>query len=206
MVDTAINLKPSSRSSLLSGRRLSQGFSLLLVVCLCIANGLLIKQNRDLKATLARLAKQPELLKSGQQVPSFIANTLSGQRRGINYADCAKTVLFVFTPQCAACEQALPYWREIKAGCARNQYQVFGVSLDDSPHTSAFLASKGLSLEAFVGIDAETKEAYKLTLTPQTIVIDNNGNVEKIWPGVFSQAAKLEVETYFGISVADKVK
>lgn len=127
MADTATNLKRSSGFSLLSGRRLGQGLSFLLIVGLCVANGLLIKQNRDLKATIVR--KQPELLKPGQQVPPFAANTLSGQRQVVNYADRAKTVLLVFTPQCTACERALPYWREIKAACARTQYQVFGVSL-----------------------------------------------------------------------------
>jgi peroxiredoxin len=204
MVDTVTSLKPSSGFSLLSGRRLSQSLLLLLIVGLCIANGLLIKQNRDLKAAIAR--KQPELLKPGQQVPPLAANTLSGQRQGINYADRAKTVLLVFSPQCPACEQTLPYWREIKESCARNQYQIFGISLDDGAKTNAFLASNGLTLETFVGIEAETKGAYKLSLTPLTIVIDSNGKVERIWPGVFSREMKLEVERYFGISVVDDVK
>lgn len=55
-------------------------------------------------------------------------------------------------------------------------------------------------------IEAETKEAYKLSLTPLTIVIDNNGKVERIWPGVFSQETKREVERYFSISVVDAEK
>lgn len=205
-MDTVTNQKLPSRVSLLSGRRLSQGLVLLLIVGLCIANGLLAKQNRDLKATIARMVKQPEFLKPGQQVLPFAANTLSGQRQVVNYADRAKTVLLVFTPQCTACERALPYWREIKAACARSQYQIFGVSLDDGPRTSAFLLSNGLSLEAFVDIEAETKEAYKFFLTPLTIVIDNSGRVERIWPGVFSQETKLEVERYFSISVVDAEK
>lgn len=109
----------------------------------------------------------------------------------------------VFTPQCAACERTVPYWKEIRAACARNQYQIFGVSLDDGPRTNVFLTSNGLSMAAFVDIEAETKEAYKLFLTPLTIVIDNNGRVERIWPGAFSQEAKREVERYFGISAVE---
>ena len=179
---------------------------MLLIVGLCVANGLLIRQNHDLKATIARFVKRPEFLKPGQQVPPFAANTLSGQRQVVNYADRDKTVLLVFSPQCSACERVLPYWEEIKAACVRNQYQIFGVSLDDGPRTHEFVRSNGLSLEAFVDIEAETKEAYKLFLTPLTIVIDNSGRVERIWPGVFSQETKQEVERYFGISEVDDVR
>lgn len=206
MADTVTNWNQSNRFSLLSGRRLSQGLSLLLIVGLCIANGLLIKQNRDLKAAIARMVKEPEFLKPGQQAPPFAAKNLSGQRQVLNYADHAKTVLLVFLTQCEACERSLPYWREIKTACARNQYQIFGISLDDGPKTNVFLMSNGLNFEAFVDIDAKTREAYKLSLTPQTIVIDNSGKVERIWPGAFRRETKLEVEEYFGISVVDDVK
>jgi peroxiredoxin len=206
MMDTVTNQKSLGFFSLLSGRRLSQGLLLLLIIGLCITNGLLIKQNRDLKAAIAPIGKQPEFLKPGQPVPPLAANTLSGQRQMVNYAVSAKTVLLVFAPQCTACERALPYWREIKEVCARNQYQIFGISLDDSPKTNAFLKMKGLNVESFVDIDAEAREAYKLSLTPMTIVIDNNGKVERIWPGAFNPETKLEVERYFGISVRDDVK
>lgn len=206
MVDPATDPKASSHLSLALRAALSRGLWLLLIVGLCIVNGLLIKQNRDLKAVIARVGKQSELLEPGEAVKPFAANTLSGERQVVNYADRAKTVLLAFSPQCAACESSIPYWRAIKAACARNQYQIWGISLADGPKTSAFLMSKGLSLEAFVDIEAETREAYKLWLTPLTIVIDNNGKVERIWPGAFSRESKRDVESYFGISVADDVK
>lgn len=185
------------------GRALNRSLLLLLILGLCIANGLLIKQNRNLKVAIARMGESNELLKPGQSVKPLAASSLSGERRVVNYSDSIKTVLFVFSPQCGACERALPYWKEIRAACARDQYEVLGISLDNSPSAHAFLASNGLNVEALVNIDAETKEAYKLSLTPLTIVIDNNGKVERNWPGVFSKEAKLEVEKYFGIYVPD---
>jgi peroxiredoxin len=206
MADTVADALPAKRHSLLSGKRLAQGLSLLLIIGLCIANGLLIKQNRELKAAIARMGKPPELLRPGQQVPPLAATTLAGQRRLINYADHAKTVLLAFTTQCSSCERVLPYWREIQAACSRNRYQIFGISLDDAPKSDVFLSSNGLNLEAFAHIDAETREAYRLSLAPLTIVVDNNGKVERIWPGVFSQETKEEVERYFGVQVPDDLK
>ena len=203
------SVQPSSNPSLLSGQKLFKGLSLLLIAGLCVANALLIKQNRDLKAAMSHMVvvKEPELLKPGEQVPPFVANTLSGQQQAVNYANYDKTVFLVFSPQCPACEQSIPYWKEIKAACDRNRYQVFGVSLtNDGLATSAFLASSGLGMEAFVDIDAQTKTAYKLSLTPLVIVIDSSGKVDRVWSGAFTGEMKLNAARYFAVSVGTDVK
>jgi peroxiredoxin len=176
---------------------------LLLVVGLCIANGLLIKQNRDLRAVIAY--NQPQFLEPGQQAPPLAAKSLSGQRRVIDYAAYSKTVLLVFSPQCPACERTAPHWRQIRAACARNQYQILAVSLGDGPKSEEFLKSHGIDLEVLADVDAETRRAYRLNLTPLTIVMDSGGNVERVWPGVFKES-KPEVERYFGISLMDEAK
>jgi len=194
---------PSSKATRLSLPTISQGIFLLVILSLVVVNGLLIKQNRELKAALA--AKQPDFLTPGQQVRSFAANTVSGRRQVVNYSAQAKTVLLVFTPQCPACERTLPYWKATKAACEHKQYQIFGISLDSSPKSADFLTTNGLNLEVFAGMDPEFKNAYKLNLTPLTIVIDNNGRVEKIWAGALDEKTKAEVNSYFGIS-PDEVK
>ena len=204
MPESSLGQKVPRRFSVLSARRLIQILFGLLIIGLCIINGLLIKQNRALKAFIAR--GQPEFLKPGQQVTPFTAYNLSGQRKMVNYADCAKTVLLVFTPGCAACERTVPYWKEIRASSVRHQYQILGISLGEGLKSNSFLSSNGLNLEALVDIDAETRAAYKFSLTPLTIVIDNTGKVEKVWPGAFNQQSKQEVEKYFGISVVDDVR
>ena len=201
-----MNLQAPSSAPPRTGLRLSlktigQGFIVLLILGLFIVNGLLLKQNRELKAALA--SSQSDFLKPGQQVRSFAAKAVSGKRQTVNYAARAKTVLLVFQPQCPACELTLPYWRAIKAACDRNQYQVFGINLDKSSGTENYLASNGLNVEVFAGLDAEFRNAYKLNLTPITIAVDNGGKVEKIWPGAFDETAKSEVASYFGISPED---
>ncbi|MFY9622455.1 MAG: redoxin domain-containing protein [Pyrinomonadaceae bacterium] len=183
---------------------LRRGLFVILIVGLVVTNALLIKQNRDLKAFIAR--DQPEILKPGQKLTSLAAKSLSDQRQVVDYGSRPKTVLFVFSPQCTACERTVPHWRKIIEASVRNQYQVFGVSLGDAVGSSSFLASNGLKLETLIDIDAETRAAYKLSLSPLTIVIDNTGKVEKVWPGAFNRQSKQEVEEYFGISGVDEVK
>lgn len=171
---------------------------MLLIVGLCVVNGLLLKQNLSLKAAIA--SQQPEFLTPGQQVPSFTANALSGQRHVVNFADHPKTVFMVFASQCPACERSLPYWKAIKDACDRHQYQVYGVGLDSRADTRDLLTANGLNIEVFGNPSAEFKKLYKLNLTPLTIVIDNQRKVEKIWAGAFNENTKAEMETYFGIS------
>jgi peroxiredoxin len=125
----------------------------------------------------------------------------------INYADSSKTVLLVFAPGCAACDRVAPYWREIeKASRRSSQYRIFAMSLGDEPGSSAFLAANGLNSEMLANIDAGMRQAYKISLTPMTIVVDSNGNVEKVWAGVFNQQMKRDVESYFGISQINETK
>jgi peroxiredoxin len=193
---------PSQGRTGLKPRILSHGLLLLFIVGLCVANLLLIKQNRELKAAIA--GNQPEFLKPGDHVRSFAADTLSGERQMVNYTASAKTVLLVFRSECPACERTLPYWKEIKAACDRQGYQIFGISLDSSAKTSEFLKTKGFNLEVFAGPDAQFKDTFKLNLTPLTIVIGNDGKVERVWPGAFNENSKTEVETYFGISPDEK--
>lgn len=191
---------PSPRIIGLNRQTLSRGFLLLFIIGLCVVNGLLIKQNRELKAAIAN--NQPQFLKPGDHVGSFAANTVSGRRQMVNYAASAKTVLLVFRPGCPACERTLPAWKEIKAASERSGYQIFGISLDNNANTSDFLKANGLNLEVFAGADAQFQKAYKLNLTPLTIVVSNDGKVEKIWPGALTDNSKREVENYFGISLS----
>ncbi len=193
---------PAQRSSGLRRQVLSRGLLLIFVVGLCVANGFLIKQNRDLKAAIA--LNQPEFLKPGDHVGSFTANAFSGKRQIVNYAASPKTVLLVFRSGCPACERSLPYWKEIKAACDRRGYQVFGIGLDGGAKTGDFLKVNGLNLEVFVGVDAQFKNTYKLNLTPLIIVIANDGKVERIWAGALTENSKTEVATYFEISLDGK--
>jgi peroxiredoxin len=201
MADIAASIRLLARCRLLSGLRLGHGLLFALIVGLCVINALLIKQNRDLKAAVLRLGEQSGFLKEGEDAPRLEAPTTSGKQVRLNYGDTPKTVLMVFSPQCPASEEVMPLWKEIAAACARAHYRSFGVSLGDGPETNTYLRSHGLSVGTFVGLSPVVTAQYKLSSTPLTLVIDNNGKVEKIWPGVFTEESRPEVERYFGIGV-----
>lgn len=180
------------------------GLLFLLITGLFVANVLLIQQNRQLKATIAR--KEPQYLKSGDVVPEFTGLDLSGQKGTISYRTRAKTVFFVFAPGCVACERTATFWKKIANASDRNHYQLFGLSLGDNSKSNEFLSLNGLNLETFTNIDLVQRDAFKLSLVPLKIIVDNSGTVEKVWPGAFNVATKAEIEQYFGISLDDTVR
>lgn len=177
--------------------RLGLGLLWLFILGLSTTNVLLIKQNQILKSRLED--KEPEHLKTGDHVPTLLGHKLSGDLRIIDFADSPKTVMFVFAPGCVPCEHTAPYWKKIEGGLIRNNYRSFALGLGDASEGAAFANTVGLASEVVLNLDSSTRNAFKLNITPLTIVVDNNGNVDKIWMGALSERDKSELEKFLGL-------
>jgi len=201
-IDEVSNVKCSWLTNILPSKIKSMhALMILSLLALCLVNILLVNQNRQLKAAIAHLITSPDSLEPGDVVPAPIVQSLSGKGFIINFLENSKTVLLVFSTECSACERILPYWREIIRACQRNEYSVFGISLDGHIQTTRFLQIHDLALKTFIISNQEIMYGYKLHFLPQTIVIDQHGRVERIWRGVFRERDKADVEEYFGISL-----
>lgn len=167
----------------------------LVILALTVTNLILLKQNRSLKAAMASSSR--DSLQPGTRLPSFAANTISGNRRTVDFSASEKTVLLVFQADCPACDRIISLWRDIKAVCDRRQLQTFGISLDNPAKTSTFLKDSDLDLESFAGLDPAFKNRYGLYETPLTIVINRTGHVEKVWVGSPDDGTAENVRDYF---------
>lgn len=167
----------------------------LVILALAVTNVILIRQNRSLKAAMP--TSQPESLQQGTHLPSFAANTTSGERRKVDFSASEKTVLLVFQADCPACEGIVPLWKDIKLDCDRRHFQIFGISFDNQAKANSFLKGSGLDLESFAGLDASFKNRYGLHETPLTIVIDRAGIVEKLWVGLLDKETGEKARNYF---------
>ena len=142
----------SPNSTYVSSEKTRKKFSLkpievllgLVILALAITNVFLIRQNRNLRAAIA--SSQPESLQPGTHLPSFTANTISGERRKVDFAASEKTVLLVFRVDCPACEGIVSLWKDIKLDCDRRHFQVFGISFDNQTKAMRFLKGRGLDL------------------------------------------------------------
>ena len=165
---------------------------------LLVANVALIHQNSELKA---RLTLPPPALEApaGTQVPSLRGVDLQGKPVEVLYGqDSRKVLVLVFSPTCPFCDQNWPRWQQMISGLDRSA--VRPVAVDVTSTTTAGFISQHLpaDLPVFLKVDPGITLDYRMQLTPQTILVDRAGKVEKVWTGVLNDSALADVQKRLG--------
>lgn len=163
-------------------------------VALLALNIALVRQNRQLKAQLSGPAPGMEAT-SGAPVPDLRGFDVSGQPLTVAYGQDSRPVLvFVFSPTCAFCEQNWPKWYGIIAAMDREAVRPVAVDVT-STATQDFLVQHQLAgMPVLLKVDPAIVVGYRFQLTPQTILIDRSGKVEKVWSGVLSDSSLAEIK------------
>jgi hypothetical protein len=161
---------------------------------LLLVNVLLVQQNKKLKD----LASRPDLaleVKPGTSLPPLDGFDSNGNRHSIDYGrDSRKTALLVLSPRCRACEESLPNVEAIINGIDRRSFRLAAVSLH-SEGFKEYTSRRGLNqIPILTEVDPKLRVAYNLALTPQIILIDAGGKVEKVWTGVLRGEDRQDVE------------
>jgi len=161
---------------------------------LLFVNVLLVQQNNRLKVLAGRPDRALEV-KPGTALPSLEGLDRYGNRQSIGYGqDSRKTILLVLSPQCSACEENGPNLEAIINGLDRQSFRVAAVSLR-SKGLNDYSSWRGFDqIPILTNIDPKYRVAYNLALTPQIILIDADGKVEKVWTGLLYGEAKQDVE------------
>ncbi len=171
-------------------------FALILVVL----NIILVMQNRDLKASLNARVGRPDDLKPGTAVPALEGTDLNGNAVIISYGvDRRKTVLLSFSPQCDFCEKNMPNWEAIIKGVDKNTFRVVGISLIAAGTKEYISRHNFADTLLMTDIRVENRKAYKFHSTPQTVLIDASGKVEKVWTGLIRGEMRKEIEQALGV-------
>lgn len=128
-------------------------------------NVLLAHRVRSL--TAARSATFAErLLKAGAAVPPIQAMRLGGQQEVISYGGTNQTtVLYIFTPPCIWCARNMDNLKTLLANKS-GQYRFVGLSLSENG-LAEYVTKNDLNLPVYSGLYNDTREAYKLSGTPQ---------------------------------------
>ena len=175
-----------------------------LILPLCLVNLLLIKQNLDLRKQLAAGARTLDLttnvLKPGDVVPAVTTTDLDGRSYQLAYnKDGRHRLLLFFSPNCPYCQQQSPLWRDLLDNIDSNRFTVVGVVSDKenkqfvSSHADGAGYFKTKTPLPVVFFDDESLGTYKLTATPTTVLIDEDGKVEHAWVGKWDQSRATEV-------------
>jgi peroxiredoxin len=167
-------------------------------VVLLAVNIALIHQNRQLKAQLSQPPPALELT-TGTQMPDLQGFDPEGKPVEVLYGkDPRKVLVFVFSPTCPFCEQNWPKWEQVISALDHSAVRPVGVDVT-STSKAPFLSQHQLSgLPVFEKVEPHVMLNYHFQLTPQTILLDPDGKVEKVWTGVMTDSAVADLKQRTG--------
>lgn len=138
----------------------------------------------------------------GEQVEAFSAQSLRNQTISVNYSGNEVTrVLLYFTASCPYCSEQFTYWKQLLSKANGNHFQIIGVvsESEDRSKLEEYLKSFGCESLPVVILPKEISKKYKLSMTPTTLIIDNQGIIQEAWVGMWSTEDMAKVGSIFGL-------
>jgi peroxiredoxin len=135
----------------------------------------------------------------GAQMPDLRGTDLEGKPVEVLYGkDSRKVLVLVFSPTCPFCDQNWPKWQQVISSLDRSAIRPVLVDVT-STTTASFVSQHQLaSLPVILKADPRDTLDYRLHLTPQTILVDPNGKVEKVWTGVLNDSSLADLKQRMG--------
>jgi peroxiredoxin len=169
-------------------------------ILLLAANIALIHQNSQLKARLALPPPQLEAAQ-GAQMPDLRGFDLAGEPVQVLYGkDPRKVLVLVYSPTCAFCSQNWPKWQAMITSLDRSAVRTVAVDVTSSSSETFIQQHQLTGLPVFQKVDPQATVDYRFQLTPQTILVDPTGKVEKVWTGVLNDSTLNEIKRLSGAS------
>ncbi|HJP95129.1 MAG TPA: TlpA disulfide reductase family protein [Pyrinomonadaceae bacterium] len=153
---------------------------------------------RDLRATISSL-KSEQSSTPGTRLPPLIAQDMSGQTVTIRFDDIqGPTLLYVFSPSCGWCKKNEDNISSL-ASQTGDSLRIIGLSL--SPEGLIDYVAHRFPPVKVIKPDSRTITAYKLSGTPETILVSSEGVVLKVWKGAYGDSTQRELEEYFHVKL-----
>ena len=179
---------------ILEVRRHTALLYVVLGLTLTVTNVLLAVQNNRLKVLSAKPDRTLEI-EPGTLVPPFEGIDVHGVKQKLSYGqDERKTLFLVFSPNCGACKENMPNWKSMLNQIEEKQLRVVALSLDPDGvdnYVSRYNMEGTLVMSE---VEPRTRVAYNLVVSPQMILVDSDGKVERVWTGVLESKQKQDLE------------
>lgn len=187
-----------------AGKRTIKSLVFFLVVSVGLNAGLAYKLRQFLDAQEAQVARaEARRLKQGTAVPALAAKRVEGNIvETISYVGTDRpTVLYVLSPRCGWCARNENSIKKLIAE-KRDEYRFVGISLVEEG-AQDYAVTHELGIPLYTGVSEDTKAAYKMGGTPQTIVVSPKGIVLANWNGAYLSKQKNAVEDFFKVKLPD---
>ena len=124
---------------------------------------------------------------------------MSGQTVTIRFDDIqGPTLLYVFSPSCGWCKKNEDNISSL-ASQTGDSLRIIGLSL--SPEGLIDYVAHRFPPVKVIKPDSRTITAYKLSGTPETILVSSEGVVLKVWKGAYGDSTQRELEEYFHVKL-----
>lgn len=188
----------------MASKKVTVGLYVLLAM-MGVANLLLLNQNLRMRRSIE--AARPARLAVGDRVPRFTAAGLDGGQIDVAYTGQGRDrLLFFYTPSCPYSRQQFPGWLDLADRADKSKIEVLGLAADaeDKAKLREYLHEMGLARPSGVTfttvlVPKEVRSTYKLSETPLTLLIANDGTVKKVWAGRWDSKALALVNGAFGM-------
>jgi len=167
---------------------------IVLVLAMGVEILLLVQENRKLRSALTARRGPFKILNPEERVPSLLGIDQNGEEVKLEYPSTQQTVLLWFSAACPSCEHNVEYWKEIYQRRGSPELRFFGVTTAGGEKTEELAEKFDFEFPVLIVSDYSLLDQYKVEVIPQTMLIDKNGVVRKVWPGPLSENYKMEIE------------
>jgi peroxiredoxin len=175
----------------------TQIWSIILIVIVIVMGVeilLLVGENQKLRSALKAPRGPFKVLNPEEKVPPLVGIDQKGEEVRLEYPSSKKTVLFWFSAGCPSCEHNLEFWKEIYKKHSSGKLRFVGVTRSGEEKAEEFVKKFQLEFPVLIVSDFSLLDRYKVEVIPQTMLIDTNGVIQKVWPGSLSENYKKEIE------------
>jgi peroxiredoxin len=123
-------------------------------------------------------------VRAGSRAPTFTVKNLEGEEVSLNDLKGRVVFLSFWRTDCSPCAAEMPNLEFLAKTFSGRKFAMMPVSLDlDSGNVSRFYSERYLTMPAFLDPHQSVADRYNITGTPETFVIDSEGNVAKYYLG-----------------------
>lgn len=124
------------------------------------------------------------LVREGHRAPAFVVKNLNGEEESLTDLKGRVVFLNFWRTDCAPCAAEMPDLEFIARKFSGRKFEMMAVSLDfDAEDVSRFYRARDLTMTAFFDPHQKVASKYNVTGTPETFVIDSEGNIVKYYIG-----------------------
>ena len=127
----------------------------------------------------------------GKAAPDFALEDLNGKSVSLQGLRGRVVVLDFWATWCGPCRAALPHLEQLHKDFAGAGVQVLAVNLREDRETARkFVESIGLTMPVLLDTTGKVAERYAVSGIPQTVVVDKNGQIARVFVGFSPEASR----------------